>query len=147
MAFAAHLALVFLPFPSQLSALEEEIIQNKLNVPHQMALPMKKIRVHEVQNIIKHNIHPSKAPSYDLITGEVLQELSHKGLRAITQIYNAILRIEYFPCQRKVGQIIMIVKPGKNVDDVTSYRPISLLPILSKVFEKIYSYDSHPYSK
>jgi hypothetical protein len=31
----------------------------------------------------------------------------------------------------------MIVKPGKNADDVTSYRPISLLPLLSKVFEKI----------
>jgi hypothetical protein len=135
MAFATHLASVFQPFPSQLTALEEETIQNELNIPHQMTLPLKKIRVHEVQNIIKHNIHPSKAPGYDLITGKVLQELSHKGLRAITQIYNAIL--EYFPCHWKVGQIIMIVKPEKNADDVTLYRPISLLPILSKVFEKI----------
>jgi hypothetical protein len=31
----------------------------------------------------------------------------------------------------------MIVKPGKNADEVTSYRPISLLPVLSKVFEMI----------
>ena len=30
----------------------------------------------------------------------------------------------------------MVPKPGKPVDDVTSYRPINLLPIPSKVFEK-----------
>jgi len=31
----------------------------------------------------------------------------------------------------------MIAKPGKDPADVTSYRPISLLPILSKVLEKL----------
>ena len=136
-AFAKHLASVFQPFPSRLSAIEEETIKNALNAPHQMTLPMKKIRINKVKNVIKHKIHPKKALGYDLITGKVLQELSQKGLRAITQIYNAIIRIEYFPCQWKVGQIIMIAKPGKNPDDIASYRPISLLPILSKIIEKI----------
>jgi hypothetical protein len=79
-----------------------------------MTLPMKKTRINEVKNVIKHKIHPKKAPGYDLITGKVLRELSQKGLRAITQIYNAILRNEYFTCQWKVGQFIMIAKPGKN---------------------------------
>jgi hypothetical protein len=130
-AFAEHLASVFQPFPSQVSTMEEETITNELNAPHQITLPMKKIRLNEVKNVIKHKIHPKKAPGYDLITGKVLQELSQKGLKAITQIYNAILRIEYFPCQWKVGQIIMIAKPGKNSDDIASYIPISLLPILS----------------
>jgi len=31
----------------------------------------------------------------------------------------------------------MIPKPGKNPTDVSSYRPISLLPIISKVLEKL----------
>ena len=31
----------------------------------------------------------------------------------------------------------MITKPGKNPNDITSYRPISLLPVLSKILEKI----------
>jgi hypothetical protein len=117
--------------------MDEETIKNELNTPHQMTTPMKKIRINEVVNVIKYKIHPKKAPGYDLITGKILQELSQKGLRAITQIYNAILRTEYFPCQWKVGQIIMIPKPGKNPDDITSYRPISLLPILAKILEKI----------
>jgi len=94
--------------------MEEETITNELNVPHQVTLPMKKIRINEVKNFIQRKIHPTKAPGYDLITGKVLQKLSQRGLRAITQIYNAILRIEYFPCQWKVGQIIMIAKPEKK---------------------------------
>ena len=102
-----------------------------------MALPMKKIRINEVINVIKYKIHPKKAPGYDLITEKILQELSQKALKAIAQIYNAIIRTEYFPCQWKVGQIIMIAKPGKTPEDITSYRPISLLPILSKILEKI----------
>ena len=78
-------------------------------------------------------IQKKKAPVYDLITGKILKEVSQKGLRGIAQIYKAILQTEYFPCQWKVGQIIMIVKPRKNPNDITSCRPISLLPVLSKI--------------
>lgn len=56
----------------------------------------------------------------------------------ITIIFNAILRLGYFPSQWKVAQIIMILKPGKNPTETASYRPISLLPVLSKVFERIF---------
>jgi hypothetical protein len=31
----------------------------------------------------------------------------------------------------------MIPKPGKNLSEVESYRPISVLPIMSKLFEKL----------
>jgi hypothetical protein len=101
-----------------------------------MALPLSKIGIKEVEQIIKRDTHPTKAPGYDLITGNILKELPKKGLQAITQIYNAIFRLENFPCHRKIGQIIMIAKPDKNPTEVTSYRPISLLPILSKILEK-----------
>jgi hypothetical protein len=36
-----------------------------------------------------------------------------------------------------LAQIILILKPGKPPNEVTFYRPISLLPIVSKVFEKL----------
>jgi hypothetical protein len=42
----------------------------------------------------------------------------------------------YFPAQWKVVQIILILKPGKP-NQLTSYWPISLLPTVSKVFEKL----------
>jgi hypothetical protein len=43
----------------------------------------------------------------------------------------------YFLAQWKVAQTILILKPGKPPNELTSYRPISLLPIVSKVFENI----------
>jgi hypothetical protein len=82
--------------------MEEETSKTDVSAPHHMALPVKKIRINMVINAIKYKIHPRKAPGYDLITGKILQELSQKGVRAITQICNAILRIEYFPRQWKV---------------------------------------------
>jgi hypothetical protein len=90
-AFAEHLTTVFRPFPSQLTALDEETILHELNVPHQMAFPLRKIRVHEVEHVIHHKTHPTNTPGYEPITGKILQELSRKCLRAITQIYNAML--------------------------------------------------------
>jgi len=68
-AFAEHLASVFQHFTSQLSVKEEETINNDLNVPHQKSLPMKKMRINEVQNFIQYKINPKNVPGYDLITG------------------------------------------------------------------------------
>jgi hypothetical protein len=48
-----------------------------------------------------------------------------------------MLRLSYYPFLWKFAQIIMVPKPGKPAHDVASYRPISLLPIPSKVFEKL----------
>jgi hypothetical protein len=55
-----------------------------------------------------------------------------------TSLYFSILRTGYFPGQRKVSQIITILKPGKPAEEGTSYRPTSLLPILSKLFENLF---------
>jgi hypothetical protein len=43
----------------------------------------------------------------------------------------------YFLAQWKVAQIILILKPRKPPNELTSYWPISLLPIVSKVFDKL----------
>ena len=36
-----------------------------------------------------------------------------------------------------MAEVIMILKPGKPATEATSYRPISLLPVLSKLFQKL----------
>jgi uncharacterized protein YcgI (DUF1989 family) len=66
--------------------MEEKTINNDVNAPHQMTLPMKKIRINEVQNVVQYKINPKKAPGYTLINGNILKVLSQKGLGAITQI-------------------------------------------------------------
>lgn len=91
----------------------------------------------EIANEIKTNINPKKAPGFDLITGEVLKQLPKKAIIKLSHLINAAFRLRYVPEMWKVAEVIMIHKPGKAPHDVSSYRPISLLPILSKLFEKI----------
>jgi len=78
-----------------------------------------------------------KAPGYDLISGKVLQEIPPTAVVLLTTVYNSMLRLYYYPLLRKFAKIIMVPKPGKPTHEVTSYRTISLLPILSKIFEKL----------
>jgi hypothetical protein len=50
----------------------------------------------------------------------------------------------YFPSQWKVAQIILILKPETRTNELSSYRRISLLSIISKVFEKLLLKRLHP---
>lgn len=52
-------------------------------------------------------------------------------------LFNTLLRLRYFPKQWKLAEIITIPKPGKSLYEVISYRPISLVSIISKVLEKL----------
>jgi hypothetical protein len=116
---------------------EEKEILHSLETPGQPETPVKKFKLTEVRSAINHLL-PKKAPGYDLITDRVLKELPDFGIRAITHIFNSVLRTGYFPGQWKVFQIIPVLKPGKPADEAKSYRPISLLPIFSKLFEEIF---------
>lgn len=135
-AFADHLVKVFEPNEEDPNTDYNEI-RNYLDSPIQMELPIKNFSLSEVKNTIMENINPKKAPGYDLITGKVLQELSVTGFKLLQLLYNAVLRVGYYPCQWKVSQIILIPKAGKKPEELNSYRPISLLPVLSKAFEKL----------
>jgi hypothetical protein len=66
----------------------------------------------------------------------MMQEMPPEGLQTLLYIFNAITRLEYWPVPLKHAKTIMIPKPGKRTD-VTSYRPISLLPVISKLLEKL----------
>ncbi|GFS64069.1 probable RNA-directed DNA polymerase from transposon BS [Trichonephila clavipes] len=50
-----------------------------------------------------------------------------------------MFKLRYFPNAWKTAVVIPILKPGKNPKLAESHRPISLLPILSKLAEKIIS--------
>ena len=79
---------------------------------------------------IDMNINLKKAFGYDQMNPKILKELPKKAIFHLTHIFNAILRTEYVPKHWKRDQVIMLLKPGMPPENVTSYRPISLLPSL-----------------
>ena len=136
--FAQHLSSVFQPNPPvNNSELPPQIINtDNINI---------QISPHEVQKTIKEKMACKKAPGYDSITPIMLKNLPFVAIVYITNLFNAILKLGYFPSKWKKSQIIMILKPGKDPTLASSYRPISLLPCLSKLFEKVLQSKLMPY--
>lgn len=79
----------------------------------------------------------NKAPGHDEIEYILLKNLPKKAVVQITYIINSIIEQQKYPSEWKKSIIIPIHKTGKNKTEPTSYRPISLLPTLSKITEKI----------
>jgi len=129
--FAVHLQQVFTPH--HLLNPTDAAIPAFQDVPSQMSLPIKPFSPNEVVEANAHT-NVSKTPGYDLISGKVLKELPKKAITVLTILYNSMFRPSYYPLLWKFAQIIMVPKAGKPFNDVTSYRPISLLPILLKIF-------------
>ncbi|XP_063898861.1 probable RNA-directed DNA polymerase from transposon X-element [Helicoverpa armigera] len=76
-----------------------------------------------------------KAPGADGITNTALRHLPYRMVVALARLYTGILRTGTFPRIWKEGRVIMLPKAQKNVLKPESYRPITLLPTISKVFE------------
>ena len=129
--FAEHLEETFKPFPKQ--SADENIKHKERND----RMEIRPVTLKELRQEIKSNVNAKKAPGYDLITGQILKELPDKALVKLLHLINAVFRLEYVPRQWKAAEVIMIPKAGKDFNDKKSYRPISLLPIVAKVFEKL----------
>jgi hypothetical protein len=52
-------------------------------------------------------------------------------------VFNAVLRRQFFPPVWKHARVLPILKSGKDLTQPSSYRPISLLDTVGKLFEKI----------
>lgn len=133
-AFALHLANVFKPNDSQS---DESDIDEILNRDFQMCLPIKPTSPREIAKEIR-SLDPRKAPGFDLITPKILKELPKKCISFLACLFNAIFRTSHFPAPWKISQITMVHKLGKPAHEPTSYRPISLTPVLSKLWERIF---------
>jgi len=130
--FARHLSEVFTPHDNSFDPEVENKLTN-LNKPQEK---LSAFTILELNQVIKR-LHPHKAPGPDNITAQMLQELPIPGLKVLLYILNAILRLEYWPKTFKIAKVIIVLKLAKPPTDVASYRPISLLPIISKILETL----------
>jgi endonuclease/exonuclease/phosphatase (EEP) superfamily protein YafD len=79
-----------------------------------------------------------KAPGSDLIEVKVVQQNWEIIGPTCVLLFNACLKFGIFPKVWKTGKVIIIPKAGdRDLSDARSYRPIKLLPVLGKAFEKL----------
>lgn len=89
----------------------------------------------EINNIII-NLKSDSAPGWDNISTRFIKFIRHDVTPVITYLANLCFRTGTFPSLLKQSIITPVFKGGDR-DDVNNYRPISVLPIISKIIEKL----------
>lgn len=120
--------------PSVIAQVEESVAHITATDSTTAAAPV--VRPKELQRIIQ-SLKPKKAPGLDKVGNIVLKRLPRKGIVVLTKIVNACLALSYFPSSWKHAIVRGIPKAGKDVTLPSNYRPISLLPTMSKILERV----------
>lgn len=95
-----------------------------------------KTSAEEIKNIIKF-IRNDKAPGADKVHNRLIKQLPEKSIKQLEHIINSAIKLKCFPNTWKAAVVIPVPKPAKPKNLVNSYRPISLLSGLSKIYERI----------
>ena len=83
-----------------------------------------------------YSLDPNKAPGIDSINPALLKYCADSQTIPIHHLLTLSIRSKFLPQQWRTHHIVPVFKSGDRTT-VTNYRPISLLCIISKVFEKI----------
>jgi hypothetical protein len=108
------------------------------HVPLKTHLLLVEVLPDEVEAHIRQ-LKSKMAPGPDELKAPIFKNLPRIAIVALTVIFNNCMRAHHFPPAWKHATTVMIPKPGKDPTNPLSYRPISLLNIAGKVFEKILS--------
>ena len=71
------------------------------------------------------------------ISGKFLQIISSEISYSLSRLLNNLFEIGHFPDQWKIAHITPIFKRSGSKDSKLNYRPISILPTLSKITESV----------
>ena len=89
----------------------------------------------ELVKLIK-SLAPKNSCGPDLLSNRMLKAEKYAFSRILKPLINESLDTSIFPTILKTSNVIPIFKKGEKLN-LNNYRPISLLPVLSKVFEKV----------
>lgn len=81
-------------------------------------------------------LKPGKAPGMDNIKGEIIKTIAHVIGDALVHVFNLCFTSGVYPDILKIAKVIPLYKKGNNTLP-ENYRPISLLPIINKLLERL----------
>lgn len=129
--FAEHFSSVY----TDGSLYDLNVILSESNQPALGVLNIGFLEIEEVAVALK-SLKPKKSAGPDLIPCYIFKACWEILQYPLTLLYNLALNSNTFPDKFKMARVIPIFKSGDK-RDVKNYRPISILSVPAKVFEKI----------
>ena len=88
-------------------------------------------------NKVIRNLDSSKASGPDCISVVVLKNCEHELSYILAKLFNKFLKESCFPDCWKVSSVVPVFKNVGERSTAKNYRAVSLLSVVSKVFEKL----------
>ena len=82
------------------------------------------------------NINVRKATGLDGVSNKLLKFAAHIVAPSLTEIFTTSINTGIFPTEWKTTRVTPILKKSKK-NDLNNYRPISVIPTVAKILEKI----------
>ena len=120
---------------------QTQLYDNNTELPHLVSFPSDKriglisVSYSEVLSLLK-NVNVSKACGHDGIGNKVIKMCAEGLYESFTNLINLMFLSGQFPQSWKLANVIPLFKKGNRQFKV-NYRPISLLPSLSKIAERV----------
>ena len=112
------------------------IVQIKNHSKEDYNFQFQKTSTEKIEKII-NKINIKKATGVDGIPAKVVKHSKSIVAPQLTCLINLSIETGVFPDRLKEAQVTPLHKKN-NALDKTNYRPVSVLPIFSKIFEKVY---------
>jgi hypothetical protein len=84
-----------------------------------------------------HGLSNNKATGIDKISSKIIKLAAPVISDSLTLIFNQAITLSSFPDEWKVARVMPLYKNGQRRSIPTNYRPISVLPAISKIMERI----------
>ena len=79
-----------------------------------------------------------KAAGWDGVSPRVVKGVAHELAGSLSRLFNCCMREGHYPACFKVARVVPIFKgKGEDSTEYSGYRPVSVLPVLSQLFERV----------
>ena len=143
--FNAYFTQIGPKLANSITTPKNQSFRNYLTKKHKCTFEFKDINNDTVTKVID-SLKPKSSHGHDGLSVSLMKQVKDVIVEPLKIIINQMLKTGIFPNPLKIARVIPIFKKGDE-HIFTNYRPISLLPAISKVFEVVIYLQLYEYLK